>query len=192
MRRWEAWWNHAALVAVSLTGVLYGVFKYFVPGLDPDSRVGHPLQLALLKAHILVAPFAVAETSSMPSTELRRDHVIFAAAMAVETAHLLDDVLLNPHDGVTHVPSALTAVAISVAAVALYGRLATWARIVLAALFGLAGLVAGFDMHVFPALQHGAEGSDHSGFGQAAAGLVLLGLATVLVVTQAGRRPAPQ
>ena len=59
MKRWEAWWNHSALVAVSLTGVLYGVFKYFLPDLDPDSRVGHPLQLALLKAHILVAPFAV-------------------------------------------------------------------------------------------------------------------------------------
>ncbi len=59
MKRWEAWWNHAALAAVSLTGVVYGVFKYFVPGLDPDSRVGHPWQLALLKAHILVAPFAV-------------------------------------------------------------------------------------------------------------------------------------
>ncbi len=59
MKRWEAWWSHAGLVAVSLTGVLYGVFKYFLPDLDPDSRVGHPWQLALLKAHILVAPFAV-------------------------------------------------------------------------------------------------------------------------------------
>jgi len=59
MRRWEAWWNHAALVAVSLTGLLYGVFKYWVPGADPDSRAGHPLQPVFLKAHLLVAPFAV-------------------------------------------------------------------------------------------------------------------------------------
>ena len=44
--------------------------------------------------------------------------------MAVETAHLLDDGLLNPHDGVTDVPSTLISVAIAIAAVALYGRLA--------------------------------------------------------------------
>ncbi len=59
MKRWEAWWNHSALIAVSLTGVLYGALKYFVPGSDPDSRVGHPLQPFFLKAHILVAPFAL-------------------------------------------------------------------------------------------------------------------------------------
>ena len=40
----------------------------------------------------LVARGGVPETSSMPSTELR----IFAAAMAVETAHLLDDGLRQP------------------------------------------------------------------------------------------------
>ncbi len=59
MKRWEAWWNHAALAAVSLTGLVYGVFKYFVPNPDPDSRAGHPLQPLFLKAHLLVAPFAL-------------------------------------------------------------------------------------------------------------------------------------
>jgi len=59
MKRWEAWSNHAALVAVSLSGLAYGVFKYFVPGSDPDSRIGHPWQPVMLKAHILVAPLAV-------------------------------------------------------------------------------------------------------------------------------------
>jgi hypothetical protein len=59
MKRWEAWWNHSALIAVSLTGLLYGIFKYWVPGSDPDSRAGHPLQPLFLKAHLLVAPFAV-------------------------------------------------------------------------------------------------------------------------------------
>jgi len=59
MKRWEAWWNHAAIVAVSVSGVAYGIFKYFVPASDPDSRIGHPLQPVLLKAHILVAPLAV-------------------------------------------------------------------------------------------------------------------------------------
>ena len=59
MKRWEAWWNHAALAAVALTGLAYGVFKYFVPSSDPDSRIGHPLQPVMLKAHIVVAPLAV-------------------------------------------------------------------------------------------------------------------------------------
>jgi len=59
MKRWEAWWNHAALAAVALSGLAYGVFKYFIPNADPDSRVGHPLQPWLLKAHILVAPLAI-------------------------------------------------------------------------------------------------------------------------------------
>jgi hypothetical protein len=59
MKRWEAWWNHAALAAISLTGLVYGVFKYWVPSPDPDSRAGHPMQPGLMKAHLLIAPFAV-------------------------------------------------------------------------------------------------------------------------------------
>ena len=59
MKRWEAWWNHAALAAIGLTGVVYGALKYFVPGPDPDSRAGHPWQPGWMKAHLLVAPFAV-------------------------------------------------------------------------------------------------------------------------------------
>jgi hypothetical protein len=59
MKRWEAWWNHAALAAVSVTGIVYGIFKYAVPNPDPDSRVGHPLQPVFLKTHLLAAPFAL-------------------------------------------------------------------------------------------------------------------------------------
>jgi hypothetical protein len=44
---------------VSLTGIVYGVFKYWVPSPDPDSRAGHPLQPIFLKAHLLFAPFAL-------------------------------------------------------------------------------------------------------------------------------------
>ena len=120
----------------------------------------------------------------MPSTELR----IFAAAMAVETVHLVDDGLLNPHDGMTDVPSTLISVAIAIVAVASYGRLARPARAILAGLFGLAGLLSGLDMHVIPALQHGAAGGDYTGFGQAAAGLMLLALAAALAL----RQPSPQ
>jgi hypothetical protein len=59
VKRWEAWWNHAALAAIGLTGLLYGAFKYFAPSPDPDSRAGHPWQPGMLKAHLLIAPFAV-------------------------------------------------------------------------------------------------------------------------------------
>jgi hypothetical protein len=131
-----------------------------------------------------VARGGVAETSSVPSKELR----IFAAAMAVETVHLVDDGLVNPHDGMTDLPSTLISLAIAVAAVALYGRLARPARAILAGLFGLAGLLSGLDMHVIPALQHGAAGGDYTGFGQAAAGVVLLALAAALAL----RQPSPQ
>ena len=59
MKRWEAWWNHSALIAISVTGVVYGVFKYFVPSPDPNSRAGHPFQPWAMKAHLLIAPFAI-------------------------------------------------------------------------------------------------------------------------------------
>jgi hypothetical protein len=121
----------------------------------------------------------------MPS----RDHAIFAGAMAVAVVHLLDDGLVNPHDGAADLPSTLISVAIAVAAVALYGRLPMWARALLAGLFGLSGLVAGLDMHVVPALQDGAAGSDYTGFGHAAAGVALLALAAALATRRA---PNPQ
>jgi len=105
--------------------------------------------------------------------------------MAVETAHLVDDGLLNPHDGATDLPSTLISVAIAIVAVASYARLARPARAILAGLFGLAGLLSGLDMHVIPAFQHGAAGGDYTGFGQAAAGLVLLVLAAVLALRPA-------
>ena len=143
-----------------------------------------------------MAPFGVADTLSMTSTELRalprralrRDHVVFAGAMAMETAHLLDDGLLHPHTGSADVPGALAAVAIGVVAVASYGRLAAWARAVLAGLFGLAGLAGGLDMHVLHAIEHGASGSDYTGFGHFAAGAVLLALAAILALR---RNPQP-
>ncbi|MDQ6892557.1 MAG: hypothetical protein M3167_07735 [Acidobacteriota bacterium] len=59
MKRWEAWINHAGWALVSATGIFYGVLKYFAHNPDPDSRLGHPWQPAVLAAHLLVAPGAV-------------------------------------------------------------------------------------------------------------------------------------
>ena len=42
MKRWAVVLNHFACAVVGLSGVAYGVMKYFMAGSDPDSRVGHP------------------------------------------------------------------------------------------------------------------------------------------------------
>ena len=122
------------------------------------------------------------ELPAIRGRALRRDHTIFAAALALQTAHLLDDAWLHPHSGVADVPAGIVALVMGVAAVAAYGRLASWARAMLAGLFGLAGIAGGLNMHVLHAVEHGATGSDYSGFGHAAAGLVLLGLAAALAL----------
>jgi len=122
------------------------------------------------------------ELRALPGRTLRRDHTIFAAAMAMETAHLLDDALFDPARGTADVPDATVALLMGLVAVAVYGRLAVWARALLAGLFGLAGLVGGLDAHVLHAIQTGATGADYTGFGHAAAGLVLLALSAVLAL----------
>jgi hypothetical protein len=59
MTRWAALLNHAVCLLVGLSGVAYGVMKYFMAGADPDSRAGHSWQQPMLKAHVLTAPFLV-------------------------------------------------------------------------------------------------------------------------------------
>jgi membrane associated rhomboid family serine protease len=59
VKGWEKFLHHAAVAAVGLSGVVYGVMKYFLTGTDADSRVGHPWQQPALKAHVMAAPFLV-------------------------------------------------------------------------------------------------------------------------------------
>jgi Na+/proline symporter len=59
MKRWEAWINHVGWSLTAVSGVLYGVFKYFVANPDPDSRIAHPWQPTLLAVHVLAAPIAI-------------------------------------------------------------------------------------------------------------------------------------
>ena len=56
MRRWEARLLAAGVVLTGLSGLVYAVMKYLMAGSDPDSRLGHPWQPDVLKAHILFAP----------------------------------------------------------------------------------------------------------------------------------------
>jgi len=59
MTRWEAWVIRAGFGLAAVSGIALGVMKYFLSNPDPDSRVGHPMQPAVLAAHVLVAPLAV-------------------------------------------------------------------------------------------------------------------------------------
>jgi hypothetical protein len=125
---------------------------------------------------------ATARIPTLPRRVLRHDHAIFTAAMALQTAHLLDEALIDPLNGTTDTGDGIAALAIGVIAIAAYGRLAVWARVLLALLFGLAGIAGGVAMHVVPAVENGPGGADFSGFAHAGAGVVLLGLAAVLAL----------
>jgi hypothetical protein len=59
MKRWESWINRIGVALTAASGIVYGVMKYFLAGSDPDSRLGHPWQPAVLAAHVLAAPVAV-------------------------------------------------------------------------------------------------------------------------------------
>jgi hypothetical protein len=51
--------NNLSTALAALTGLTYGVMKYYLAGRDPDSRLGHPLQPTVAKAHLLVVPVVV-------------------------------------------------------------------------------------------------------------------------------------
>ena len=59
MTRWEAWIIRVGFGLAAASGVVYGAMKYFLAGSDPDSRLGHPWQPAVLAAHVLAVPVAV-------------------------------------------------------------------------------------------------------------------------------------
>jgi hypothetical protein len=59
MKRWESWINRIGVALAGASGIVYGVMKYFLAGANPDSRLGHPWQPAVLAAHVLAAPIAV-------------------------------------------------------------------------------------------------------------------------------------
>ena len=59
MKRWESWVNRIGVGLTALSGIVYGVMKYFLAATNPDSRLGHPWQPAVLAAHVLAAPVAI-------------------------------------------------------------------------------------------------------------------------------------
>ena len=124
---------------------------------------------------------ATAQILTLPQRVLRHDHAIFAAAIALQTAPARRGAD-RPAQRDDDAGGGLAALAIGVVAVAAYGRLAAWARILLALVFGLAGIAGGFAVHVLHAVDNGPRGADFSGFGHAMAGIALLGLGSVLAL----------
>jgi hypothetical protein len=54
----EAWFLHLANLAVAVTGIVYGLFRWLIGPIDEFS-LSHPWQPAWQHLHILVAPFLV-------------------------------------------------------------------------------------------------------------------------------------
>jgi hypothetical protein len=59
MTRFERWAVWTTSVVTFVTGVIYLWMKYLLVSDDPLAVVNHPLQPAVLKAHILVAPLLI-------------------------------------------------------------------------------------------------------------------------------------
>ena len=59
MSRLESWLLHLSTIILFLTGAAYFWMKYLMPAEDPFSVVNHPWQPAMLKLHLLAAPFLV-------------------------------------------------------------------------------------------------------------------------------------
>lgn len=59
MTKGEAWFTHAATLAVGVTGVVYAWMRYFATPADPFAVVNHPWQPFVLHAHVVTAPLLV-------------------------------------------------------------------------------------------------------------------------------------
>lgn len=150
MKRWEAWINHAGLAAISVSGVAYGIFKYFVPGSDPDSRIGHPWQTVLLKAHILAAPLAVFAIGL-----LFRRHALARILMKETTGRRSGAIMFW-----IVLPLTLTGYLIPVFVDRTAVRAAGWSHALLGLVF-----VLGFAFHPRPKASSDPVGDDASGEG---------------------------
>jgi uncharacterized protein len=102
-------------------------------------------------------------------------------ALGVIGLHIVDDNFLQPEPGTSaadHLISGFVPLAVVVAAAAVYSRLRSGFRAVLALLFGFFGLLGGSEAAYY-AQDVGVSGDDFTGFLSIAAGLVLIGVGVV-------------
>jgi dienelactone hydrolase len=113
---------------------------------------------------------------------MRRETLLFRAAVALLMLHALDDAVAHRQPGVgveQHLPAAVFALACGAVALAVFGRLRPGLRSGLAAMLGTLGLVNGA-MHVGHVRADALGASDLTGVAAALAGVALVALAAAI------------
>jgi dienelactone hydrolase len=113
---------------------------------------------------------------------MRRETLLFRAAVGVLLVHALDDAVLHPQPGVgveQHLPAAVFALACGAVALVVFDRLRPGLRAGLAAMLGTLGLVNGA-MHLGHVRADALAASDVTGVGAALAGTALVALAAAI------------
>ena len=59
MSRRQLVWLHLSIGITTITGLVFAAMKYFLESQDEFAVVNHPLQPAMLSAHVVVAPLAL-------------------------------------------------------------------------------------------------------------------------------------
>ena len=117
---------------------------------------------------------------------------LLLVCVGVMTLHLCEDALVHEEGGAdvgSKVEGVASALVMFLVAAALYPLLWRWARPILVALFGVIGLLGGWQQHVSDAIDGRAAGGDYTGFLFMLAGIVLLALAAKLVLDLVRARP---
>jgi drug/metabolite transporter (DMT)-like permease len=115
------------------------------------------------------------------NARMRRERIVFLAAVAVIAVHVLDDSFIQPEDGTSagdHLVSGLVPLAALGIAAAVYPRARAGVRATIALIIGLFGIVAGLEGWHYTR-EVGASGDDYSGLVTLPAGVVLLLVAAV-------------
>jgi hypothetical protein len=108
--------------------------------------------------------------------------LVFTVALALALVHAFDDAFVHRGPGLglgQHALAGLIAIGAGIAGVVAFPALRAGLRAALAFSFGGLALVNGM-LHVIHVQQHGAAGSDVTGFLAVAGGIVLLGLAAAI------------
>ncbi len=128
-------------------------------------------------------PPAPSPTPAPPPRRRLRPSTLFAAAVAVIGLHVVDDNFLQPPDGLSaadHLVSGLVPLALLGVAIWAFPRLRAGAQGALALFLGLLGVVAGIEAWHYTSTV-GASGDDFTGLLAIPAGLLLVGLGTVVL-----------
>jgi dienelactone hydrolase len=114
---------------------------------------------------------------------MRHEYALFSIGIGVVAIHIVDDNFAQPQPGTgagDHLVSGLVPLAVIASAAAGYGRLRAGFRSALALVFGVLGVLAGTEAAYY-GFDVGVSGDDYTGLFSILAGLLLLGLGTVIL-----------